>query len=35
MKNNGITMFIDEPPITGAKIIVIGVGAAAVMWSIE
>lgn len=26
MKNNGIIMFIDEPPITGARIKVIGVG---------
>src|SRR4029078_4861409 len=26
MKNSGITMFIDEPPITGARIKVIGVG---------
>lgn len=26
MKNNGIKMFIDEPPITGARIKVIGVG---------
>jgi cell division protein FtsZ len=26
MKNNGIRMFIDEPPITGARIKVIGVG---------
>ncbi|MBS1792934.1 MAG: cell division protein FtsZ [Acidobacteria bacterium] len=26
MKNNGIKIFIDEPPVTGAKIKVIGVG---------
>ncbi|MCY7375671.1 MAG: cell division protein FtsZ [Pyrinomonadaceae bacterium] len=26
MKNNNLQMFLDEPPITGAKIIVIGVG---------
>ena len=26
MKNNKLNIFIDEPPITGAKIIVIGVG---------
>src|SRR4026207_332778 len=26
MNNNGIRMFIDEPPITGARIKVIGVG---------
>ena len=26
MENNGIRMFIDEPPITGARIKVIGVG---------
>lgn len=26
MENNGITIFIDEPPITGARIKVIGVG---------
>lgn len=26
MKNNGIKMFLDEPPITGARIKVIGVG---------
>ncbi len=26
MKNNNLKIYIDEPPITGAKIIVIGVG---------
>ena len=26
MKNNGIKIFMDEPPITGARIKVIGVG---------
>ena len=26
MKNNGIKFLIDEPPVTGAKIKVIGVG---------
>jgi cell division GTPase FtsZ len=35
MNNNGIKIFMDEPPITGARIKVVGVGGGGGTRSIE